>query len=97
MADYFIIFSRTPAFMPMQDQETTKASQATFTIFVNNRPFETHAHELTGSQVKQLASVPADYELFEVRGEQTVPVGNEEEVHIHEKLHFRAIPAGTFG
>ena len=72
-------------------------SAAQFTIFVNNKPFETKEHQLTGAQIKQLASVPSDYELFQVRGDQTVPVGNEEIVHIHENLHFRAIPAGTFG
>ena len=69
----------------------------TFTIYVNNNPFTTHEHQLTGAQIKQLANVPADYELFEVRGDQTIPVGNDQEVRIHDKLHFRAIPAGTFG
>jgi hypothetical protein len=69
----------------------------TFTIFVNNKPFTTHDHELTGAQIKALATVPADYELFEVKGDQTIAVGNEQKVQIHEKLHFRAIPAGTFG
>jgi hypothetical protein len=72
-------------------------SKAKFTIFVNNQEFQTAEHQLTGLAVKQLAGVPADYELFQVRGDQTVPVGDEEVVHIHEKMHFRAIPAGTFG
>jgi hypothetical protein len=69
----------------------------TFTIFVNNNPFTTHEHQLTGAQIKNLANVPVDYELFEVRGDQTIPVGNDQVVQIHEKMHFRAIPAGTFG
>lgn len=69
----------------------------TFTIFVNNNPFTTHEHKLSGSQIKALANVPADYELFQVNGDQTIPVGNDQEVPIHEKMHFRAIPAGTFG
>lgn len=68
-----------------------------FTIFVNNMEFHTSEHVLTGLQVKQLASVPADYELFEVQGDHSVPVANDDKVKIHEKLHFRAIPAGTFG
>ena len=59
-------------------------SNAQFTIFVNNQPFETDKHQLTGAQLKQLAAIPSDYELFQVRGDQTVPVGNEEEIHIHE-------------
>jgi len=68
-----------------------------FTIFVNNVAFTTSEHELTGSQIKTLAGVPADYELFQVKGDQTVPIGNEEVVHVHNNIHFRAIPAGTFG
>jgi hypothetical protein len=72
-------------------------TKANFTFFVNNQEFHTSEHELTGSQIKQLAGMPADYELFQVRGSETVPVGNEEAVHMHENLHFRAIPAGTFG
>lgn len=68
-----------------------------FTIFVNNQPFKTAAHELTGAEIKALAGVPADYELFEVHGSQTSPVGDSQKVHIHNDLHFRAIPSGTFG
>jgi len=68
-----------------------------FTITVNNNPYQTAAHVLTGVQIKALAGIPADYELFEVRGAETIPVTNEQEVHIHEHLAFRAIPAGTFG
>ena len=75
----------------------TEKNPHEFTILVNNQPFHTAAHELTGMQIKQLAGIPADYELFEVRGAETLPVTNEEKVHIHEKAEFRAIPAGTFG
>lgn len=68
-----------------------------FTIFVNNQAFTTNEHKLTGAQVKAIAGVPNDYELFEVKGDKTVPIGDSQEVQIHEKIHFRAIPAGTFG
>lgn len=68
-----------------------------FTIFVNNNPIETRERKLTGIAIKSAAGVPADYELFEVKDNQTVPVGNEQVVNIHNKQHFRAIPAGTFG
>jgi hypothetical protein len=80
-----------------KDVYMDEKSKATFTIFVNNNEFETQEHSLTGAAIKALAAVPADYELFEVKGDQTVPVGNEQVVHIHNKQHFRAIPAGTFG
>ncbi len=68
-----------------------------FRIFVNNQEFVTHKHQLIGTEIKELASIPSDYELFEVTGDQTMPVGNEQSVHIHNNQHFRAIPAGTFG
>ncbi len=77
--------------------ENNEHKQHEFTIFVNNKEFHTSEHELTGSQIKELAKVPSDYELFEVKGDQTIPVGNDQGVHIHNDLHFRAIPAGTFG
>lgn len=67
------------------------------TFYVNNQPFETTEHELTGAAIKALARIPADYELFEVQGSETIPVGDNQVVRIHEKLHFRAIPPGTFG
>ena len=77
--------------------DSGRKDQAQFTIFVNNNSFATHEHELTGGSIKSLAGVPADYELFQVKGDQTVAVGNEQLVHIHSNDHFRAIPAGTFG
>lgn len=74
-----------------------KPETPAFTVFVNNNEFQTDQHELTGAQIKAQANVPADYELFEVKGDQTVPIGNEQDVRIHNNMHFRAIPAGTFG
>lgn len=75
------------------DQKTPHS----FTILINNQPYSTSDHELTGTQLKSLASIPQDYELFQVHGSQTVPVANDQMVHLHEKAEFRAIPAGTFG
>ncbi len=67
------------------------------TIFVNNQPFKTAEHELTGTQIKALAGIPPEYELFRVEGDKSIPVGNDERVHLHDNEHFRAIPSGTFG
>lgn len=75
--------------------ETTAKHQ--ITIFVNNVELHTTEHVLTGHQIKLLANIPADYELFEVKGETSVPVANDDKVHLHQRAHFRAIPAGTFG
>lgn len=72
-------------------------SEHEITFFVNNEPVKTKERELTGAQIKSLAGIPADYQLFEVQGQQSVPVADSQVVKIHENLHFRAIPAGTFG
>ena len=68
-----------------------------FTVIINNQPFRTSEHTLTGLQIKALAGLPGDYELFLIRGAESVPVTNDEKTHIHEGIEFRAIPAGTFG
>lgn len=69
----------------------------TFTITVNNNAFQTQEHELTGAQIKHLAGVPVDYELFQIKGSNSDPVGNDQVIHVANHLAFRAIPAGTFG
>lgn len=74
-----------------------KEKKHSIKIFVNNNAFETKEREMSGSSIKGLAGVPADYELFEVQGNHTTPVGNDQVVKLHENMHFRAIPAGTFG
>lgn len=66
-------------------------------IYVNNQPFKTEEHELTGAQIKALAGIPANYELFRIEGQQSLPINNDERVRLHEDEHFRAIPSGTFG
>jgi hypothetical protein len=68
-----------------------------FTIIVNGAEFHISAHELTGLQIKNLAQIPVDYELFHVHGSESTAVANEQSIHIHQKEEFRAIPAGTFG
>jgi hypothetical protein len=77
--------------------EPVKAKGHSFVITVNGNSFSTPEKELKGSQIKLLAGVPPEYELFEVRGENSVPIGNDDLVRIHEGSAFRAIPAGTFG
>jgi hypothetical protein len=83
--------------MPDHEKNQKDKDKRHITIFVNNVPFKTKDHDLTGAQIKSLGKVPGDYELFQVQGDQTVAVGNEQEVHLHDNDHFRAIPAGTFG
>jgi hypothetical protein len=66
-------------------------------IFVNNQPVLSSDREMTGDQIKTLAGLPTDYALYIVRGAESVPVSGTDAVHLHEREHFRAIPAGTFG
>ena len=75
----------------------SKLVEHQFTIIVNGREFRTAAHQLTGLEIKTLAGIPADYELFHVEGRESKAVANEQVIEIHEKEEFRAIPAGTFG
>lgn len=70
---------------------------AKFEIFVNNKRFTTDAEQLTGDQIKSLASAPTDYELFLVHGNDSTPIGPNQTVQIKNGEHFRAIPPGTFG
>ncbi len=73
------------------------ADKHQFTIFINNKAYDTDKKEMAGLELKALAGVPSDYELYVEQGDHTVPVANNQAVHLHEKMRFRAIPAGTFG
>ncbi|MFI5089183.1 MAG: multiubiquitin domain-containing protein [Terriglobales bacterium] len=77
--------------------ESEKREKHEITIYVNNQPFKTNHHELTGAQIKALSAVPAEYELFHVEEQKSVSIGNDERVRLHENEQFRAIPSGTFG
>ncbi len=66
-------------------------------FFVNNREFFSPQEEIEGAQIKDLAKVPLDYELYIVRGDKSERIADNQVVHIHAGEHFRAIPAGTFG
>jgi hypothetical protein len=75
--------------------DSEKAKTLTFTV--NNQPFTTSSHELTGLEIKTLAGLPPDYELFAIKGAKSTPVANDDRVRLHKGEEFRAIPAGTFG
>jgi hypothetical protein len=68
-----------------------------FEIFVNNKRLTTSSAMLTGDQIKALAGVPANYELFLVHGNDSDAIQPTQEVPIKNGEHFRAIPPGTFG
>jgi hypothetical protein len=65
-------------------------------IFVNEKPVPTHAHELTGLQIKQAAiavgiAIQLDFVLAEEREGTSHIVGDNDTVKLHNKMHFSAI------
>ncbi len=69
-------------------------------FFVDGRKFETDQTALTGAQIKQMANVPANYQLFlEEEGETPdKAIADSEAVNVAEKTrHFFAVPPATFG
>jgi hypothetical protein len=63
----------------------------TVEILVNTKPFDVPS-EVTGAEIKAAAKVPADFKLFRVEGHREVPVGDEEQLHVHHHEKFVASP-----
>lgn len=60
-------------------------------IWVNNRPVRV-PNVTTGAGIKEAARVPADYQLFEIRGHEEIPVADHERTEVHEEERFAATP-----
>lgn len=73
------------------------ADHHAFTMYVNNQPVLTEEHQLLGDAIKSLAGIPLDYSLYIIQGAETETIGDDQVVHIHEGIRFRAIPAATMG
>jgi hypothetical protein len=66
-------------------------------IFIDNKQFKVEAEYLNGAQIKALAGVPSDYQLFlEQKGEDR-PISDAQSVKLENGMHFFAVPAATFG
>jgi hypothetical protein len=63
----------------------------TVEILVNTKPIDVPS-EVTGAEIKAAAKVPADFKLFRVEGHREVPVGDEEQLHVHHHEKFVASP-----
>ena len=70
--------------------ETGKPAR-TVEILVNTKPVQVPA-EVTGSEIKAAAHVPADFRLFRVKGHQEIPVGDDEVLRVHRHEKFIASP-----
>jgi len=68
-----------------------KSQQKTVTIEVNNKPFEAPKSTLTGAEIKALAGVPPDFQLYRLHGKNLEPVANDDAIKLHEGERFRAV------
>jgi hypothetical protein len=73
----------------------TALEKKTITISVNDAPVVFNTDMVTGSQIKTKAGVPADSILYELRGENRIPIGDNEQIKIHEHERFLDVPGGT--
>jgi hypothetical protein len=81
---------------PEQTGHEDRPSRA-ITITVNGRPVVFQDHKTTGAGIKAAAitqglAIQVDFALFEVKGPGKLkPVGDSEEVTLHEGQSFRAL------
>jgi hypothetical protein len=69
-------------------------------FFVDGRPYETDDTALTGAQIKSLAGIPQQYQLFlEEEGDRPdKQISDGEAVDMRgEPKHFFAVPPAVFG
>jgi hypothetical protein len=80
--------------LPEQGQS---AHPVTITVTVNERPVVFHQRKADGAEIKASAiqqgvPIQQDFALFEVKGAgQLKPVGDSDEVTLHEHQKFRAV------
>ena len=74
---------------------TVETETRTITIFVNDKSLQFSSNLVTGSEIKSKADVPSDSILYELRGDNRVPIGDSEQIRIHENEHFLDVPGGT--
>ena len=77
----------------MSDHDEKKLHE--IKIFVNDKAIVFDTQNVTGAQIKSKASAPSDSILYELRGENRIPIGNEEQVKIHENEKFLDVPGGN--
>jgi len=60
-------------------------------ILVNGKPVQVPS-EVTGAEIKAAAKVPPDFRLFRVKGQQEIPVGDDERLRVRQHEKFVASP-----
>ena len=69
-------------------------------FFVDAKRYETAQPELTGAQIKAIAGITANYQLYlEEEGDRPdKAIGDGDVVNLTERVkHFFAVPPATFG
>ncbi len=73
--------------MEAASRPTPKVHQVEITV--NNKSV-TVPQETNGAEIKRLADVPADFELFLVKHDEEIQVKDDEAIKVHEKERFTA-------
>jgi Multiubiquitin len=78
---------------PMTEAGTPSTERRTITIEVNNREYIAPKLEMTGAEIKALAGVPLDFQLYLLHGDsqQLDPIADDMAVKLHEHERFRAV------
>ena len=76
-------------------ETTTEQKTKPIKIFVNDKPVEMETKMVTGLQIKTAAKVPTDSSLYRLRGQDRIPVGDNEQIEIHEDERFLDVPGGN--
>jgi len=67
-------------------------------IFIDGKKFEVQADFLNGAQIKALAGIQSDYQLFlEKKEGDDEPIPDLKSIKLENGMHFFAIPPATFG
>ena len=64
-------------------------------IFVNDKPVYFATRNVTGLQIKEKANVPAESILYRLSGHDRIPIGDNEQIEIHEDERFLDVPGGN--
>ena len=73
-------------------ETTGSAQRQEVRILVNNKEVLV-PKVTTGTGIKEAAGVPADYQVFRIKGHEEIPVGNDERIEVHEHERFAATPS----
>jgi hypothetical protein len=69
----------------------------TYHVHINKKLYVLHEPVLTGEQLKKLAGIPLENQLFIEHGGRDTPIGDQQGVAMENGQHFYDVAPGTFG